>query len=59
MIGSHPSGIPAYKLFCGGLNAELAHVRPLLAETSRWWHRVASVRYTPKPAAQVLEFGEY
>jgi len=27
--------------------------RLLLAETSRWWHRVASVRFTPKAAAEL------
>ena len=33
--------------------------RLLLAESSRWWHRVASGRFTPIPATQVLEFRAY
>ena len=32
------------------------HERPLLADTSRWWHRVASGCFTPIPATQMLIF---
>ncbi len=27
--------------------------RPLLAKSSRWWHRVASGRFTPRAAAEL------